>query len=71
MPGCSCQGAPRGAVSPLEAKEKGILLIHQEISACPGTFGRGELFLGSLPLLSFGEVDRKTLLRRAQEVLEQ
>ena len=65
------KGRPAVLSSPLEAKEKGILLIHQEISLVPELSVAENLFLGSLPLLSFGQVDRKTLLRRAQEVLEQ
>ncbi|WP_254066749.1 sugar ABC transporter ATP-binding protein [Acidisoma sp. S159] len=64
------KGRPVVLASPLEAKEKGILLIHQEISLVPELSVAENLFLGSLPLLSFGRVDRKTLLRRAKEVLE-
>jgi ribose transport system ATP-binding protein len=64
------KGHPVLLSSPLEAKEKGILLIHQEISLVPELSVAENLFLGSLPMLSFGRVDRKTLLRRAKEVLE-
>jgi ribose transport system ATP-binding protein len=64
------KGRPVVLSSPLEAKEKGILLIHQEISLVPELSVAENLFLGSLPLLVFGRVDRKTLLRRAKEVLE-
>jgi ABC-type sugar transport system ATPase subunit len=55
--------------SPLEAKQRGILLIHQEISLVPELTVAENIFLGSLPTLSMGRIDKKKLYRDAEQIL--
>lgn len=55
--------------NPLEAKRRGILLIHQEVSLVPDLSVAENIFLGSLPTLSFGRLDSLSLFRSASQVL--
>ncbi len=55
--------------SPLQAKELGILLIHQEISLVPELTVAENIFLGSLPYNRMGFVDWQQLYRRTEEVI--
>jgi ribose transport system ATP-binding protein len=55
--------------SPLEAKQRGILLIHQEISLVPELTVAENIFLGSLPTLALGRIDKKKLYRDAEQIL--
>jgi ribose transport system ATP-binding protein len=63
------QGRPLALASPLEAKKQGILLVHQEISLVPDLSVAENLFLGSLPMRSFGRVDHTALHRKTTAVL--
>jgi ribose transport system ATP-binding protein len=54
--------------SPLDAKRKGILLIHQEISLVPQLSVAENIFLGSLPVRR-GRIDRKALNASAGKTL--
>ncbi|MER9934372.1 sugar ABC transporter ATP-binding protein [Mesorhizobium sp. M0088] len=56
--------------NPMDAKRRGILLIHQEISLVPELSVAENIFLGNLPTLRGGRVDTKTLYRDAGRVLQ-
>jgi ribose transport system ATP-binding protein len=55
--------------SPLDAREHGILLIHQEISLVPQLSVAENIFLGRLPVKRFGSVDRRALRAAAEKTL--
>jgi len=55
--------------NPLDAKSKGIVLIHQELSLVPEMTVADNIFLGSVPTVALGRVDRRTLNRRTSEIL--
>ena len=57
--------------SPMEAKQRGILLIHQEISLVPELTVAENIFLGNLPALTGGRLDSKKLYADAARVLEE
>ncbi|CAM2187629.1 ribose ABC transporter ATP binding subunit [Paraburkholderia sacchari] len=54
---------------PLDAKQAGILLIHQELSLVPEMSVEENIFLGSLPRKSLGRLDKKELREHARKVL--
>ena len=56
--------------SPLEAKAKGVVLIHQELSLAEEMSAAENIFLGELPRKSFGRVDWRRLHERAGAILE-
>lgn len=56
--------------SPLEAKAKGVVLIHQELSLAEEMSVAENIYLGELPRKRFGLVDRKTLLEKAGAILK-
>lgn len=56
--------------NPMDAKRRGILLIHQEISLVPELSVAENIFLGNLPTLRGGRVDTRLLYRDAERVLE-
>jgi ribose transport system ATP-binding protein len=55
--------------SPLEAKAKGIVFIHQELSLATELSVAENIYLGELPRKSFGRVDWATLNARTNEIL--
>ncbi|MGW1419919.1 sugar ABC transporter ATP-binding protein [Bradyrhizobium manausense] len=55
--------------NPLQARRRGILLVHQEISLVPGLSVAENIFLGNIPTQSFGRVDEKAMRRHARSVL--
>ncbi|WP_322013009.1 sugar ABC transporter ATP-binding protein [Paraburkholderia sp. J12] len=55
---------------PLDAKNKGILLIHQELSLVPGLSVAENIYLGSMPRHGFGHVDRKALMENTNRLLD-
>jgi ABC-type sugar transport system ATPase subunit len=61
---------PVGMTSPLQAKSKGIVFIHQELSLAEELSVAENIYLGELPLLSFGRVDWKTLFARTDAILK-
>jgi ABC-type sugar transport system ATPase subunit len=65
------RGEPVRLQSPLDAKRRGILLIHQEISLVNELTVAENIYLGSLPAGPLGRVRRRTLFRKAAAVLEQ
>ena len=56
--------------TPLEAKEEGVVLIHQELSLVPEMSAAENIYLGELPRKSFGRVDWQTLYARSDAILE-
>ncbi|WP_425087090.1 sugar ABC transporter ATP-binding protein [Stappia sp.] len=56
--------------TPLEAKAKGVVLIHQELSLAEEMSAAENIYLGELPTKSFGRVDWKTLYAQAGEILK-
>lgn len=56
--------------TPLEAKSKGVVLIHQELSLAEEMSAAENIYLGELPVKSFGRVDWKTLYAKAGEILK-
>ena len=56
--------------SPLEAKAKGVVLIHQELSLAEEMTAAENIFLGELPRGRFGRVDWKTLNDKAGAILQ-
>lgn len=62
-------GEPVWHNNPLEAKERGILLIHQELSLVSELSVAENIYLGSMPLKSFGRVDWRMLNEKTNRVL--
>ncbi|WP_417808529.1 sugar ABC transporter ATP-binding protein [Thioclava sp.] len=56
--------------SPLEAKARGVVLIHQELSLAEEMSVAENIYLGELPRKSLGRVDWKTLHTNAQAILD-
>ena len=56
--------------SPLEAKARGVVLIHQELSLAEEMSVAENIYLGELPRKSLGRVDWKTLHANAQAILD-
>jgi ribose transport system ATP-binding protein len=63
------RGQPARYRNTREARQEGILLIHQEISLVPEMSVAENIFLGSLPQRAGGLVKRREMVRRAREVL--
>ncbi|WP_323771959.1 sugar ABC transporter ATP-binding protein [Antarctobacter sp.] len=55
---------------PLEAKAKGIVFIHQELSLAEELSVAENIYLGELPRKSFGRVDWATLTARTDAILK-
>ncbi len=55
--------------TPLDAKRRGILLIHQEVSLVPQLSIAENIFMGSLPRRTAFQVDRKKLMADANAAL--
>ncbi|MGC9368208.1 MAG: sugar ABC transporter ATP-binding protein [Paracoccaceae bacterium] len=62
--------APAVMTSPLEAKAKGIVFIHQELSLAEELSVAENIYLGELPRKRFGRVDWSTLYAQTNEILE-
>ncbi len=56
--------------NPLDAKQQGVVLIHQELSLVPEMSAAENIYLGELPRKSFGRVDWTTLYARCDAILE-
>ena len=56
--------------SPLQAKSKGIVFIHQELSLAAELSVAENIYLGELPKLSFGRVDWTKLYAQTNAILE-
>ena len=55
--------------SPLAAKLKGVVLVHQELSLAPDLSVAENIFLGSLPTKLFGRVDWDKLFEDTDHIL--
>jgi len=55
---------------PLEAKAKGIVFIHQELSLAEELSVAENIYLGELPRRSFGRVDWQTLADKTDAILK-
>lgn len=64
------QGEPCYFTSILDARKRGILLVHQEISLVNELSVAENLFMGNLPTVNGWFLDRKALYSRAQVVLD-
>ncbi|WP_212524189.1 sugar ABC transporter ATP-binding protein [Actibacterium sp. MT2.3-13A] len=62
--------APAVMASPLEAKAKGIVFIHQELSLAEELSVAENIYLGELPRKRFGLVDWETLYAQTNAILE-
>jgi len=56
--------------SPMDAKHKGVVLVHQELSLVPDLSVAENIFLGSLPHKSLGRVDWKKLYADTDVILK-
>lgn len=63
-------GEPVTMASPVEAKNHGVILIHQELSLAEEMSVAENVFLGELPHTRLGFVDWKVLDRRVGEILK-
>lgn len=63
-------GKPVRMTSPIDAKAQGVVLIHQELSLVPEMSAAENIYLGELPLKSFGRVDWATLFERSNAILK-
>jgi len=63
-------GKPVRMTTPIEAKAQGVVLIHQELSLVPEMSAAENIYLGELPLKSFGRVDWTTLYERSNAILK-
>lgn len=55
--------------NPIDAKQKGIVFIHQELSLADELSVAENVYLGELPTLSFGRVDWASLYKKTDEIL--
>lgn len=55
--------------SPLDAKSKGVVFIHQELSLADELSAAENIYLGELPRKSFGRVDWTTLYEKSDAIL--
>jgi len=62
--------APTVMGSPLEAKSKGVVFIHQELSLAEELSVAENVYLGELPRKSFGRVDWAKLYSDTEVILE-
>ena len=56
--------------SPMDAKAKGVVFIHQELSLAEELSVAENVYLGELPRKVFGQVDWKTLYAKTGEILK-
>lgn len=63
------QGESIRVTSPLEARKRGILLIHQELSLSPELSVAENIYLGAWPTNAFGILKKRKLHRDAQAAL--
>lgn len=57
--------------NPREANEKGIVLVHQELSLVPYISVAENIFMGNLPRKGFYAIDWKSLYKKARTVLDE
>ena len=64
------RGKPVTITSPLVAREKGILLIHQELSLSPELSVAENIYLGAWPTNALGMLNKRKLRADAQRALD-
>jgi ribose transport system ATP-binding protein len=64
------QGVQTEVTGPLDARRKGILLIHQELSLSPELSVAENIYLGAWPTNRFGVLKKRELRRNASAALE-
>lgn len=64
-------GEEINARTPIEANEKGISTIYQELNLVLFQTVYENLFLGREPRTKFGSIDRKAMIREAKRILEE
>lgn len=64
------QGASTHVAGPLDARQMGILLIHQELSLSPELSVAENIYLGAWPTNRFGVLKKRELRRKASAALE-
>lgn len=64
------QGSPVRIDNPLAARERGILLIHQELSLSPELSVAENIYLGAWPTNALGVLNKRQLRRDAQSALD-
>ncbi|MDU8944138.1 sugar ABC transporter ATP-binding protein [Ovoidimarina sediminis] len=64
------QGQPTKVAGPLDARQKGILLIHQELSLSPELSVAENIYLGAWPCNRFGVLKKRELYSNATRALE-
>jgi len=64
------EGTPVVMANPIEAKEEGVILIHQELSLAEQMTVAENVFLGELPRSRWGFVDWKVLDNRVGTILK-
>ncbi len=57
--------------TPMEANEKGISTIYQELNLVPFQTVYENLFLGREPLSRYGQIDRKKMIAEARKILNE
>ena len=68
--GILLNGEPVSFRNTREARSRGILLVHQEISLVPHLTVAENIFLGNLPSMTAGLVSRGGLFKRARAILD-
>ncbi|MFT6092087.1 MAG: ribose transport system ATP-binding protein [Sulfitobacter sp.] len=61
---------PAKMASPLDAKSKGVVFIHQELSLADELSVAENIYLGELPRKSFGRVDWEALYEKSDNILK-
>jgi len=56
--------------STLEAQRNGISTVYQEVNLCPNLSVMENLFVGREPVTKAGTIDRRVILKRAQQLME-
>jgi ABC-type sugar transport system ATPase subunit len=64
------QEQPAKMISPLNAKSKGVVFIHQELSLADELSVAENIYLGELPRKSFGRVDWASLFAKSGKILK-
>jgi len=64
------QDEPMLVAGPLDARQKGILLIHQELSLSPELSVAENIYLGAWPTNRFGVLKKRELRRNAASALD-
>ncbi len=56
--------------STLDAQEKGIVTVYQEVNLCPNLSVAENLFIGREPKTKIGTIDWRTMNKRAKEIMD-